>query len=712
MSKDIITRYENLLDDLISGKVSSEEASQILKEHDNMGVIKKYLNYSSFASTPLTDEDVQTLHALIEVLQFIYNDSGENPPISDTDYDKLYELMLYGGGDDIVGYKMVEGDNARQHSYPMLRGTLKKVYYLTSDEKRTNPSRKYLDEWKESAERMIFDATGEHIDLNDEEVYVFPKWDGVSAIQECDSKGNTTLVLTRGDTEKNIGYDCTKQLIDSIPTSGIPVTTGKVGVKYEVMVENDMLDYYNKKYMTDYKSTRSIASSIINSKDVDERNELLRPIPLRYIEKDGDEEIEKLHPAVFEYPYICCKFGDREKIREFAENNRYVNGSLRTDGAVIYIINPKIQKILGRTGDKNNFEVAYKFTEETAVTEITDIIFSVKNFGRITPIAVFKPVKIKGNTVKHATIGSKARFDDLELAKGDEVILHYDIIPYITRNPACQRANRPPVPFTSQCPVCYSQLNFGPEDAIVKCDNPDCPSKAVGKIINYLTKMKIKNISYATVNLLHKHGFLDNIKDLYKLEKHRSELIHIPSMGIVKVEGILSSIRDRGYVADYELFGALGIEGIAKETFRLIFANMSPSELMSAVEDHDINSLAEINGIGDKKAEKIISGLYANRKLISFLSKHVDVFHDESTEAVFTVCFSRIRDNDGELTDIIRNRGGIEVDSVRKDTDLLIVSSLNDTSSKITRAQSLGIPVIEFAHAAEYIKNHWDRRKF
>ena len=177
-------------------------------------------------------------------------------------------------------------------------------------------------------------------------------------------------------------------------------------------------------------------------------NDYRNRMPFHYIEEGSDREV--LHPAVFSYPYIKCKLRDRDLIKKFAEDNRYVEGRFRTDGAVIYIINPKLQDILGRSNEKNNFEVAYKFTEETAMTELKRIEFSVRNFGRITPVAVFKPVKIKGNTVSRASIGSKARFDTLSLAKGDDVILHYDIIPYITVGPGCLKADRSPIEFVTE----------------------------------------------------------------------------------------------------------------------------------------------------------------------------------------------------------------------------------------------------------------------
>lgn len=702
---DVLTAYERMLEDLISGKITSAEAVDTIKNtKELMGTINSYLRAEAYGTAPLADEDIQIIHAIIEVLQFIYNDSGVEPPISDTEYDRLYEMMVNGGGTEVIGYTMGDVGEAHPHKYPTLRGTLKKTYYLSRDEKRTNPSRKYLDEWIESAEKTIFDSTGTHVNLNDEDIYVFPKWDGVSGIQECNPDGTMVLGLTRGDTEHNIGYDITKHLAVSVPNSGI--TTEKPhGVKYEIMMENDGLDEYNEQYKTDYKSTRSIVSSIINSADCDERDELLRPIPLRYIEEGSNREI--LHPAVFKYPYIKCKLKDRDLIKKFANDNRYVDGKYRTDGAVIYIINPKLQEILGRSNEKNNFEVAYKFTEETALTEIKKIEFSVRNFGRITPVAVFKPVKIKGNTVSRASIGSKARFDTLQLAKGDEVVLHYDIIPYITVNPAtCQRANRYPIEFVSECPACGEHLDYGPNDAIVKCPNPDCPSKATGRILNFIQKMKIKNISYATVDLLHKFGYLDSIKDLYKIESRMSDIMQIPTMGAVKVNRIIQSIQDRTTVKDYELFGALGIEGIAKETFKTIFDCVKPNDLMEAVEDKDIDFITDIKGIGKSKATKVFEGLRANRKTIRSLSKHIDVYHDDAPE--FTVAFSKIRDNDGHLIELIESLGGAEVDSVTKDTSMLIVPSLDtEASSKIKKAREKGIPVVPFDEAESYIRNRW-----
>jgi hypothetical protein len=59
--------------------------------------------------------------------------------------------------------------------------------------------------------------------------------------------------------------------------------------------------------------------------------------------------------------------------------------------------------------------VAYKFDAEEFETEIKQIIVQVGNSGRITPIAIVKPVDILGVTVEKASIHNQSYIADLNL---------------------------------------------------------------------------------------------------------------------------------------------------------------------------------------------------------------------------------------------------------------------------------------------------------
>ena len=201
--------FSGLYEDLLKGYTSIEDASKFMKMEDVKSIIESYITKSDYES--YTEEDLQNIYMIINVAQYIYNNSGFDTGLSDTEYDLLYAIMLENGGSDIISVPNVLDDEVVYHKYPILRGTLSKTFYLSNDEERTNPSRKYLDEWKSSMENKIYQSTGKHINLDNEEIYVFPKFDGVSGIFEMNPDGTIDRVLTRGYTVTNEAKNVTHQ---------------------------------------------------------------------------------------------------------------------------------------------------------------------------------------------------------------------------------------------------------------------------------------------------------------------------------------------------------------------------------------------------------------------------------------------------------------------------------------------------------------------
>ena len=693
MEKEITT-LDELWQALLKGDISPADAAKML---DVGGRFKRtidlFLNRDSvYPPYQCDDNDMLALTSLVNILQYIYNNTKIESPVSDSDYDKLYEMMNFETGKEIITVPINNGGRKIvHHTYPSLRGTLAKVYYLHNSYKRTNPSRKYLDEWVKQKERDYEDKTGHTIDLYKEDVYLFPKWDGVSGIQECDKDGKTIRWLTRGDTSRNEASYITSQL-DKYDSSGMNLSQPH-GVKYEIMMENDKKDEYNATYRTDYKNSRSIVSSIINALEKDERVNYLHPVPLRYRTESGEEG---LHPKVFEYPYERCKLGDIDKIEEFANSHRLVNG-LRTDGCVIYIINPEVQKVLGRENEKNNYEVAYKFTEESAISVLEDIEYSVRNFGRITPVAIVKPVKLKGNTITRISLGNRERMESLNLHRGDYVKVLYDIIPYMVIDKECEEKNKelpwdnPKIDFPDYCPECGAHLKV--DGPIAKCENSNCPSKITGKILNYLTKLKIQNISYAIVDTLHDSHFLNSIEDLYELSSKIDEICRLPGMGELKISSIIQEIENKRKMYDYEMFGSLGIEGISIKTFKKILHDFTVDDVMDICKKEKAGKLCKVPGIKEKSANKIIEGVNENRKLIKFLLKELDIISsydmdDDSPECVFT----KVRDADFEKE--LSENGWVVADSVTDNTKVVVVPDITTISNKVIKARKKNIPVI------------------
>lgn len=431
---------EKLLESVLFDRITLKEAKEELQSKEKMKLINSFLYREMYNKDPLKDSELAVLKALVELLQILYT-SSLGSVISDEQYDLLQERLVDMGIPRLSGSIETNDVKKGSHKYENLRGTLNKVYYLFPDEHRTNKSRKYLDEWIKSTEAKYLKNTGEKIDLKDTKVMVCPKWDGTSATLEITENGKMTW-LTRGDTFTNKASDVT-HILDIF--NDVYRSEGECGIKFEILMSEDNKDKINKMFPgKPYKNSRQIVTAVLNSIEPDFKAEYLYPVPLRII-KPG-EKIEQMHPdLVSKFPSLVCKLSDRDLIRKFAKDNKTVIGAammrLRTDGVVITILDPKIQKALGRENHINQFEVALKNVEETAYTKVKDVIFECSEFGHICPVMVVEDVVLKGNTISRISLSNKERFMEMDLYYNDMVVVSYDIIPYCYKDDKCNEWN-------------------------------------------------------------------------------------------------------------------------------------------------------------------------------------------------------------------------------------------------------------------------------
>ena len=688
--------FEHIYHELSSNRMKPAEAYDLINDKDKLRTINFYAHMSTVKNDPLSDSQLGELEAICNILQILYT-SDVGSPIADTTYDILQEMLIDMGIPRLTGSIEINDNKKVGHTFKTLRGTLDKVYYLTSDEKRTNKSRKYLDEWIRSTEALYERRTGKKIDLNNAAVTVQSKFDGVSIILEWD--GSNVLWLSRGLTSSNLASDESlhMRLFNEQYATGEPK-----GVKFEVMIPEEAKDKINELYPDKpYKNSRQIVTSIMNSNEPDFKEEYLYPVPLRLIHPG--EDVEEIHPTHYEqFPTLTCRLGDREKIRDFANAHRYVQtdkGRLRTDGIVITILDPEICRALGRDNDINNFEVAYKFTEECAYTRVKDVEFYVSEFGHITPVLVTNDVILKGNTINHISLSNKERFDELALCYGDTVKVLYDIIPYATLDECCTRQpHGRRIEFTTTCPRCHEPLKL---DVVqVQCTNPDCPSRIVGNIMNYCSKLRIQNIGYQTLEMLYDVGLLPHgIRSLYSLKKKKIEIENLEGFGKLKSRKIIGEIEAKRRLKDYEFFGAIGIEGLSTKTFRLIFQQIPLDDFIAMISTKNLTMLEEklkrIDGIGALKARALTEAYKdaKSRKEIDKLLKEVVLIASYGGEVKKCVVFTGCRPND-EIDQYLNQHGYESSDSWINSAAYLVIPREGYQSSKVGKATSRNIPII------------------
>ena len=360
------------------------------------------------------------------------------------------------------------------------------------------------------------------------------------------------------------------------------------------------------------------------------------------------------------------------------------------------------------TAGINKFERAFKFPPESKKSILKSVEFSVGNLGNITPIAKIEPVKLRDNTIKSISLGSVERFKMLGLSVGDEVIIKYEInnnkiIPYLDIDDTCEISGEHLIEAPTHCPFCGSELV---EDPLLRCNNESCSSRVIGKILNYVNKMRIANLDIGTITTLFNHKILNCIEDLYKLKDRKTDIISLDGFGKKSFNSIIDGIDNRRKVYDYELFGSIGIPSIGERMFKKVFSVIPSEDIIELVKNPnedivlDLNKrMMKINGFGEKTVMATLNGVLSNKELIKFLLKEIRIEKNLKTYNK-KVCFSKIRDN--EFEKYLDANNVLVLDSLKKDCDILIVPSLEESSSKIDKARKKGILIITIDEAYKY----------
>ena len=698
--EDYFMKVEELQKGLIMKEVTPEEASDFMVHE-----LRDRMLYFINGTRNYSDASKQEIFLLLYICQYLYNYGGLDTGLTDPEYDMLYEIYESFGYEDLVTVPLPsDKKNVDHHTYISLRGTLEKIYYLNEGESAQNKSREGLPDWIKAKEKMIKEKSDKDVDLSEEEVFVFPKWDGVSCIFEFNPDGSLSKALTRGYTRTNECQNITK----SFPNMRGNETMYGYGLKTEILMRESDLKYYNDKYNSKYKNTRSIVASILNSCTNDERNSLLVIEKLRQsVIKDGVESFQTLDEMALEDNYIKCKLKETDKISEFAEKHRFVDG-LRCDGAVIYLKNKKLQEILGRDYEKNrnNYEVAYKFTEEVSLSNVRDVIFQLGPTGALAPIAKIEPVVLKGNTIKRVSLGSMDRFNELKLRKGDTVKILYDIIPYLVFDLDCKHDKKNKViKAPTECPYCGEKLDTNDDGVPIRCSNNKCVWRKKGKIFNFCDKVRIDGVGWNIVDKLYDAGIWKTILDVYRIDKQRDAICMLNSFSDMSYQNLRASIEAKRDLDECEFLGALGIPGVSNKTFEVILNAMTLKRLMVCCNYDDIDELCKLPGIKEKKASKVIEGIKENTKLIDkFITTGlIKLHHNIPDKSKFKVCFTKFRDS--QMEDFVKNNGGEVVDDVTKDTTYLVVPDINTESGKVKKAIKYGVEIIPKDRLEEVITN-------
>ena len=411
--------------------------------------------------------------------------------------------------------------------------------------------------------------------------------------------------------------------------------------------------------------------------------------------------------------YRVCRTADEiwEAIGEIGENRG--NLPYDIDGAVVKLNSYAQREAVGATAKVPRWAVAYKYPPEEKETQILDIECSVGRTGRITPTAVFTPIRLCGTTVSRATLHNQDFIDCLDLGIGDHVLVYKsgEIIPKIKsvlheKRPEGTKTFRLP----QYCPACGAQLTRD-RTADIRCVNPNCPAQLVRTLINFVSRdaMDIKGFGTSYIEKLNEHGFLNSIADVYLLKNHRDVLIEEGLIGKEKnTDKLLAAIEASKGAGGEKLLTGLGIANIGKAASKALLKKFGSVEAVAAA---DAQELMLTDDIGETSAAAIRA--YFDRPDTQALMKRLKEL-GVSTESVQTAAEGGILSGSifvitGTLPGmdrknaqrLIEEAGGKVTSSVSKKTNYLLAGE--NAGSKLDKANALGVRVISEADLLEML---------
>lgn len=425
-----------------------------------------------------------------------------------------------------------------------------------------------------------------------------------------------------------------------------------------------------------------------------------------YLKKQGIRVIEE---------YTVCKTADEvwaaiEKIGENREKLPY-----DIDGAVVKINRFSDREKLGATSKVPRWAVAYKYPPEEKETKLLDIELSVGRTGRITPTAVFEPVRLCGTSVSRATLHNQDFIDELDIGIGDTIVVYKsgEIIPKVRRVIHEKRpAGVKKFVIPNVCPVCGAKTEREKDTADIKCTSPNCPAQLERHMINFVGRdaMDIKGFGATYIMELVHLGYLKDIADIYDLKQHREELIEQGIIGKEKnTDKLLDAIEKSKQNEAFQLLTGFGIPNVGKAAAKTILKHFGSIEaLMQA----DMESLQQVADVGEVTALCIRNYFQDenNCKIIERLKEagvNMEMAESGSEDGRFDgltfVITGTLPTMDRKAAAaLIEAHGGKVSGSVSKKTNYLLAGE--NAGSKLTKANDLGVSVISEEELQEMLK--------
>ena len=401
---------------------------------------------------------------------------------------------------------------------------------------------------------------------------------------------------------------------------------------------------------------------------------------------------------------LVATVGEMIAFIDRAEADRATLG-YEIDGVVLKVDSHATQQRLGYTGRAPRWAISYKFTAQSAVTQVRDITVQVGRTGKLTPVAELVPVFVGGATVSRATLHNADFIERLGLLIGDWVRVERggDVIPKVVEvlSDAEHPRGETRFIFPSLCPECQSEVVRAEGEVDFRCVNANCPAKLRESLLHFGRRevMNIEGLGEAVVQQLLDRGLVHVVADLYSLK--REDLIALDRFAEKSADTLLEEIDRSKKAGLARVLMGLGIRFVGERTAELLAQEFGSIEALESATAEDLERVEEV---GPRISQAIIE-FFAQPANVALIQSLKDAGVDMTAEKkqrstqlagltfVLTGTLPTLTRDEAKRR--IEDAGGKTAGSVSKKTSYVIAGE--EAGSKLDKALELKVPVLDEA---------------
>jgi DNA ligase (NAD+) len=375
--------------------------------------------------------------------------------------------------------------------------------------------------------------------------------------------------------------------------------------------------------------------------------------------------------------------------------------SFEIDGVVIQIDSKADREILGLRSRSPRWAIALKFEPRKEVTIVEDIVVQVGRTGKLTPVALLRPVDVSGVTVSRATLHNAGEVAKKDIRVGDTVRIERagDVIPAVVeRIPQKDERRKRPFAMPGACPVCGADVVE--EGAYHFCTGGlSCPAQLKRGIAHFASKgaLDIEGLGAKTVAALVDRGLVASVADIYRLDA--AALLALEGFADKSAANLIDAIESSKKVPLDRFLYALGIREVGEHVAEVLAARYETLDAVMAASEDDLMTVHEIG----PEVAKSVSSFFAekkNRALVAALRQlGLGIARTERADGprplagrtfVFTGTLEEFSREEAER--LVQSLGGRASSTVSKKTSYLVAGA--EAGSKLAKAEKLGVKVL------------------